>query len=306
MFPDAEAAAAAAGAATTKAQIEAPVGGPVPDGRFMNRYKISIGRGILLGGFLVHALFTINAGAWTLVWADEFDQPDGSAPDPQKWTYDLGRGDHGWGNNELQYYTARTNNARIERGQLIIEAHAESFGGCDYTSARLKTQGLAAWTGGRMEARLRLPHGPGIWPAFWMLGANHDVARWPGCGEIDIMENIGREPDIVHGTIHGPGYSGGDGISGKKVHPDGSRFSDDFHVFAVEWDADRIQWFVDQELFFTVAATDLPAGALWVFTQPQFLLLNVAVGGNWPGRPEATTVFPQRMFVDYVRVYQKR
>lgn len=260
----------------------------------------------MLLGFLVCAMFTAHVPAGSLVWVDEFDQPDGSLPDPQKWTFDIGTGNNGWGNNELQYYTARTNNVRVENGQLIIEARAEDFGGRNYTSARIKTHGLGAWTYGRVEARIRIPQGRGIWPAFWMLGVNIDSVRWPACGEIDIMESIGSRPDTVHGTIHGPGYSGGGGIGGKKVLPSEAKFSDDFHVYAVEWEPDRIRWFVDEDPYFTVTPTNLPAGTSWVFMQPQFILLNVAVGGNWPGRPDAGTRFPQAMHVDYVRVYQKR
>jgi len=238
---------------------------------------------------------------WKLVWADEFDQPDGASPDPAKWAYDIGA--TGWGNNEWQYYTARTNNARIENGRLVIEARQESYLGSSYTSARLKTQGKAAWTYGRIEARIKIPRTQGIWPAFWMLGTNISSVGWPQCGEIDIMENIGREPARVHGTIHGPGYSGGGGVSGSYSLPGNVPFADDFHVYAVEWTTNQIKWFVDGQQYFSVTPASLPAGANWVFNQPQFLLLNVAVGGNWPGYPDATTVFPQKMLVDYVRVY---
>lgn len=243
------------------------------------------------------------ATAWRLVWADEFNQPDGSSPDTNKWRFDVGGG--GWGNNEWQYYTSRTNNARIEGGCLIIEARQESYQGSNYTSARLKTQGRASWLYGRFEARIQIPRGQGIWPAFWMLGTNIASVGWPQCGEIDIMENIGREPNLVHGTVHGPGYSGGGGIGGAYALPGGGAFADDFHVFAVEWTTNRIEWFVDGQRYFTVTPSNLPPGAPWVFDRPQFLLLNVAVGGNWPGYPDATTTFPQRMRVDYVRVFAR-
>ncbi|HHY84727.1 MAG TPA: glycoside hydrolase family 16 protein [Verrucomicrobia bacterium] len=239
---------------------------------------------------------------WTLVWADEFDQPDGSSPDSAKWTFDIGA--TGWGNNEWQYYTSRTNNARIENGCLVIEAKAEQYQGANYTSARLKTQGKASWTYGRIEARIQIPRGQGIWPAFWMLGTNITSVGWPNCGEIDIMENIGKEPTLVHGTIHGPGYSGGNAVGGQYSHPDNAPFADDFHIYAVEWTTNLIQWFVNGEQYFTATPASV-RGAPWVFTQPQFLILNVAVGGNWPGYPDETTVFPQRMLVDYVRVYAK-
>ena len=238
---------------------------------------------------------------WTLVWSDEFTQADGSSPDSSKWTYDTGGG--GWGNGELEYYTSRTSNARIEAGNLVIEARQENYLGSSFTSARLKSQGKASWTYGRIEARIKIPRGQGIWPAFWMLGTNIPSAGWPTCGEIDIMENIGKEPTLVHGTIHGPGYSGGNGIGGANSLPGSATFADDFHIYAVEWKTNSIKWFVDGLQFFSVNPASLPGGAAWVFTQPQFLLLNVAVGGGWPGNPDATTIFPQRMLVDYVRIY---
>ncbi len=212
-------------------------------------------------------------------------------------------GGGGWGNSELQYYTARTNNARIENSQLIIEARQESFSGSNYTSARLKTQGKVSWLYGRMEARIKIPKTQGIWPAFWMLGTNITSVNWPNCGEIDIMENIGREPTQVHGTIHGPGYSGGGSIGRAYPSPGNAAFGDDFHLYAIEWTTNQIKWFVDGVQFFGVNPASLPAGAAWVFNKPEYILLNVAVGGNWPGNPDGTTVFPQRMVVDYVRVY---
>jgi beta-glucanase (GH16 family) len=257
---------------------------------------------LALGCLLLSADAVAQARAgWTLVWADEFTQADGSSPDPAKWVFDTGA--TGWGNRELQYYTSRLDNVRVEKGLLVLEAKRESYQGSEYTSGRLKTLGKASWTYGRVEARIKIPRTQGIWPAFWMLGANIDSARWPTCGEIDIMENIGREPGVVHGTLHGPGYSGGAGIGGPFSLPGGGAFADDFHVYAVEWTPDRIAWFVDDRQYFTVTPPTLPAGAKWVFDRPQFILLNVAVGGNWPGYPDATTVLPQRMLVDYVRVY---
>jgi len=259
-----------------------------------------------IGFALACAIVAADAAAqarvgWSLVWADEFAQVDGSSPDPAKWVFDVGA--TGWGNRELQYYTSRTDNVRVEEGQLVIEAKREAYLGSDYTSGRVKTPGKWAWTYGRIEARIRIPRTQGIWPAFWMLGANIASARWPNCGEIDIMENIGREPGVVHGTLHGPGYSGGAGIGGPVSLPGGGAFADDFHVYAVEWTPNEIKWFVDDRQYFSVTPSRLPAGTAWVFDQPQFILLNVAVGGNWPGNPDGTTVLPQRMLVDYVRVY---
>jgi len=265
-----------------------------------------LSRFLILAGGLAALAFTParaqDPTGWNLVWSDEFDQANGTSPSSAKWNFDTGG--NGWGNNELQYYTSRTANARIEGGQLVIEAKEEDFGGRDYTSARLITKGKSSWTYGRMEARMKLPRGQGIWPAFWMLGANIDSAPWPQCGEIDIMENIGKEPSIVHGTIHGPGYSGGNPVSGDYTLS-GAVLADDFHVFTVEWDQDRIRWFLDGCQYFTVTPSSLPAGTAWVFNQPQFILLNLAVGGNWPGNPNGSTVFPQRLTVDYVRVYSR-
>ncbi|HEX6209208.1 MAG TPA: glycoside hydrolase family 16 protein, partial [Methylomirabilota bacterium] len=189
---------------------------------------------------------------WTLAWSDEFDAPDGAKPDPSRWVHDLGGG--GWGNDELQTYTDRPENASVQNGALVVTARAEPFTGADgiarqYTSARLKTLGRLEQTYGRFEARLQLPRGPGLWPAFWMLGADIGTVGWPGCGEIDIMEHIGREPTTVHGTLHGPGYSGAGGIGGSADSPDGRPFADAFHVFAVEWEPQEIRWFVDGRLY---------------------------------------------------------
>ncbi len=234
---------------------------------------------------------------WTLVWQDEFD---GESLDRSKWTYDLGGG--GWGNNELQYYTDRPENARVENGFLIIEARAEKYQYRNYTSARLKTQGLHAWMYGRFEARMQLPYGQGIWPAFWLLGEDILRSGWPGCGEIDIMEYIGRQPDRVYATVHGPGYSGGAGVGSSFLFSQGSP-SEDFHVYAIEWEPQEIRWYVDDTPYFAVTPDSLPGR--WVFDHPFFIILNLAVGGNWPGRPDETTVFPQFLRVDYVRVYQR-
>ena len=245
------------------------------------------------------------------MWSDEFDGPAGTAPDPKKWVHDVGGG--GWGNHELQYYTPGNANAAMDgNGNLVITARAEPssspyqchYGPCRFTSARIKTKGLYEPMHGRFEARIKLPRGQGIWPAFWMLGANIDAVSWPACGEIDIMENIGREPSTVHGTIHGPGYSGGNGIGSAYALPSGA-FADDFHVFAVEWEAGRIRWLVDGKDYRTTTPADLPANAPWVFDNFFFMLLNLAVGGDWPASPDPSTVFPQQMIVDYVRVYRR-
>ena len=233
-----------------------------------------------------------------LIWADEFSGQANSAPDSAKWTYDLGGG--GWGNQELETYTNLPANVFVDgAGHLIIRAERN---GSTYTSARLKTQGLFAARFGTIEARIRLPFGQGIWPAFWMLGSNITSAGWPACGEIDIMEHIGREPSINHGSAHGPGYSGGNSLTGLYALPGGARFADDFHVFAIQWVPGSIEFLVDGSVYKTVTTASLPAGAPWPFDNPFFLILNVAVGGRWPGSPDATTQCPQDMMVDYVRV----
>ena len=244
---------------------------------------------------------------WTLVWSDEFDGAAGARVDPARWVTETGG--HGWGNNELEYYTDRAENASLSGdGHLVIRALREHYQGSDgvareYTSARLKTQGTFTQTYGRFEARLQIPRGQGLWPAFWMLGADIEAVGWPRSGEIDIMENIGKEPATVHGTIHGPGYSGADSLGGAYALPGGAAVADAFHVFAVEWEPALIRFYVDDTLYETRTPADLKAGQTWVFDHPFFLLLNVAVGGNWPGNPDASTVFPQTMRVDYVRVY---
>jgi beta-glucanase (GH16 family) len=252
--------------------------------------------------------YASDPAVWSLSWSDEFDGANGSSVDSAKWSFDIGG--NGWGNNELETYTNRTANAVLEDGALVIKTLKETFTGPDnitrnYTSARLLTRNKFTQTYGRFEARIKIPYGQGIWPAFWMLGSDIDTAGWPNCGEIDIMENIGREPAIVHGTMHGPGYSGGNGITASYALPSSQKFSDDYHTFAVEWEPSVVRFYVDGLLYRTRIPADLPPGKVWVFNHPFFLILNVAVGGSFPGNPDATTVFPQLMKVDYVRVYQR-
>jgi len=255
---------------------------------------------------------TVNSNKnYTLVWHDEFDGPNGSLPDPKKWTYDLGGG--GWGNQELESYTNSAENAHIENGNLVITARKENFEGSDhiareFTSARLKTQGLFSQTYGRFEARIKIPSGQGMWPAFWMMGDNISSVGWPKCGEIDIMENVGKEPGLVHGSLHGPTTTGAaTDLTSTVSLPTGKDFAATYHLYAVEWEPDAVRFYVDDTLYATfaansVASTPTTAGS-WVFDHPYFLILNVAVGGSWPGPPDATTAFPQTMLVDYVRVY---
>ncbi|WP_202878189.1 glycoside hydrolase family 16 protein [Luteimonas marina] len=254
-----------------------------------------------------HAAPTAASAATELVWSDEFDTTD-----LDNWTFETGGG--GWGNNELQYYTNGQNafiqyDATAGSNVLVIEARRGApagascwYGACQYSSSRMITLGKHAFRYGRMEARIRLPQTPGIWPAFWMLGADIGQVGWPQSGEIDIMEHVGSEPTLTHGALHGPGYSGNTPFAG--THDLRQSVDAAYHVYAVEWDADGIRWFVDGQPFYSVTRAQVEARGPWVFDQPFFLLLNVAVGGNWPGSPNAGSVFPQRMYVDYVRVYQ--
>ncbi|TDD28540.1 glycosyl hydrolase family protein [Kribbella turkmenica] len=242
------------------------------------------------------------AAPTAIIWEDNFDGPAGQAPDQTRWRYDIGGS--GWGNNERQYYTNSTRNSALDgNGNLVITARRESgghqchYGTCEYTSARLLTAQTFTHTYGRFEARIKIPRTQGIWPAFWMLGGGN----WPNDGEIDIMENIGREPATVHGTLHGPGYSGAGGIGASYNHPNGWAFADDFHTFRIDWEPNSIKWFVDGVQYQHRTPADL-GGRTWVFDHPFFMIMNVAVGGNWPGYPDGTTVLPQTMTIDYVRV----
>lgn len=243
----------------------------------------------------------------SLIWQDEFNQPSGTGPNPAKWVHDLGS--DGWGNKELQRYTdSRENSCVVDDPEatggkaLAIKAVCTAPG--VYTSARLKTLGKFSAKFGRIEARLKLPRGQGIWPAFWMLGDQIATVPWPACGEIDVVELIGHQPGTLYGTLHGPGYSAQHGLTKSTVLPDGAEFSQAYHVFAVEWRPGRIDWLLDGRRYHTRTLADLPAGARWVFDDVScFLLLNLAVGGVWPGYPDATTVFPQEYRIDYVRVY---
>ena len=250
---------------------------------------------------------TLHAQTWQLTWSDEFDAANGAPPDPANWN--IVTGGKGFGNNELETYTTRPANIHQENGNLIITAQKEEFTGSDgvsrhYTSARINTQHHFTQKYGRFEARIQLPSGKGIWPAFWLLGDDHEINHWPDCGEIDILETIGVR-DTMYSTIHGPGYSGSKGLSTKYTLPAGLQVDNAFHLYAVEWAPNDIKFFFDNRLIVERTPTDLPPGTKWVYDHPFFLLLNLAVGGNWPGSPDDTTVFPQRMLVDYVRVYSK-
>lgn len=235
-----------------------------------------------------------------LVWADEFDGPAGALPSTQNWRFDLGTD---WGNGQLEYDTDRPENASLDgAGHLLITARQENYLGQPYTSARLTTRALREQRYGRFEARIQVPVSRGIWPAFWMLGANFPSVGWPASGEIDIMEQFGREPGAIQGAMHGPRYSGANSLYRRYVLPDGARFDAGFHVFAVEWTSERINWFVDDTLYQSIKRSYVPGP--WVFDKPFFLILNLAVGGGPPGAPDGSTTFPQVMTVDYVRVYR--
>jgi beta-glucanase (GH16 family) len=233
-----------------------------------------------------------DLAGYTLAWSDEFDGPAGSPPDPSAWRPQTGG--HGWGNAELQYYTGGTENACLDGdGHLAITVRRlepgvrHRYGGCEYSSARLTSKDHVTLRYGAVQARMRLPGGRGIWPAFWMLGQDIDQVGWPRCGEIDVMENFGRDPALVHGAVHGPGYTGGAGISAN--HRAAASLADGFHVYSVAWEPGRIRWYLD--------------GRPWAFDHDFFLLLNVAVGGTAAPVPDGSVSFPRQMLVDYVRVY---
>jgi beta-glucanase (GH16 family) len=258
---------------------------------------------MLLSGCEEQAVQTLPERAWTLTWSDDFEGIAGSSPDKLKWTYDIGTGNNGWGNSELEYYTNRPSNVQLNgEGQLVITARKESFSGSGYTSARIKTQGLFSQTYGRFEAKIKTPTGPGIWPAFWLLGDNITEVSWPQCGEIDIMEQRGQQPAITHGSVHGPGYFGANAKT-KSYGLMTGRFDTDFHIYAIEWGEDYIDFFIDEYLYQRIQPNDLTGE--WVFNKPFFMILNVAVGGNYVGYPTTGTPFPQSMIIDYVKVYKK-
>lgn len=239
---------------------------------------------------------------WELIWSDEFEGPEGTSPDSANWIFDTWGNESGWGNAQLEYNTDRPQNVSHDgAGNLAIIAREEPYGGLNYTSARITTLGKYDVTYGRVESRIKLPYGQGMWPAFWMLGTDHMTTGWPQCGEIDIMEFRGQNPDTIHGTLHGPGYSGGQSI-GEAFTLNNQRFDTDFYIFAIEWDAESIEWYVGDQLYSTLTPSDLTGD--WVYDHPFYLILNLAVGGHFVGSPNENTRFPQTMLVDYVRVYQ--
>jgi beta-glucanase (GH16 family) len=263
------------------------------------------------------ALPAQTLAGWRLVWSDEFNGPAGTPPNPSNWNYDLGNGSNGWGNGEVERYTNSPQNVFHDgQGNLVIRAIRDAAG--NYTSARLQTGSPGAgthtadlsWKLGRIEARMKLPYGQGVWPAFWMLGENFATAGWPACGELDIMEAFGAfqtSGNKISGAAHGPGYSGGNGIGKAVTFPAGETISSDYHVYAIEWAPDSVEWRLDGVPYFKLTPASLPAGKQWVFNAPFFILLNLAIGGptTFLGTPDRNAPFPpQDMLVDYVRVYQ--
>jgi beta-glucanase (GH16 family) len=243
-----------------------------------------------------------------LVWADDFNSAAGTAPSSSNWTHDIGGA--GWGNNELEYYTNSTSNAATDgQGHLVITARKENpagyscwYGSCQYTSARLNTSGHFTQQYGHIEASIKMPRGQGIWPAFWSLGDNIGTVGWPTSGEMDIMETIGSTTGTNHGSLHGPGYSGGSPLTGTYTLPNGASLADAFHTYAIDWSPNQVSFSVDGNVYETHTSADTN-GNQWVFNHPFFLILNVAVGGSWPGSPDSSTVFPQQMLIDYIHVY---
>lgn len=257
---------------------------------------------------------TATDGEWTQVWSDEFEGPAGARIDGAKWSHDLADGCAagicGWGNNEKEYYTDRADNIALDgSGHLRIVARVAQpgltcyYGPCRYTSAKITTRGKMTAAPGRVEARIKLPVGQGLWPAFWMLGSSFPATPWPQCGELDILENRGSATSGMSSAIHGPGYSGNTPFVRGYTLPQGG-FSDDFHIFRVEWDSARVSFFVDETPHYSVTRGELERFGKSVLDQSYFLILNLAVGGNFDGDPTSDAIFPATMLVDYVRVYR--
>jgi beta-glucanase (GH16 family) len=236
------------------------------------------------------------SGPWNLTWSDDFN---GTSVDTTKWSFDLG---NAFGTGQQDFDTARPDNVTLADGSLVITARSESYQGSAYTSGRIESSASFSHTYGRFEARMKLPQGQGMWPAFWLLGANYTDVGWPDCGEIDIMEMRGADPTSIAGSLHGPGNA--NYTQGFRL-PDGASFSDDFHVFAAEWEPGTVRWYVDGALYETRSSDTLPRSQPWVFDHPFFVILDLAVGGQYGGPTDATTTFPQELRVDYVRVYTR-
>ncbi|HKJ31520.1 MAG TPA: glycoside hydrolase family 16 protein [Balneolales bacterium] len=234
-----------------------------------------------------------------LVWADNFN---GTQLDTTIWTFEHGNGHHGWGNQELEYYTGRPQNVTEKNGDLIITARKENYKGFHYTSARIKTQFKKDFKYGKIEARMKLPVGQGMWPAFWLMPTNSAYGGWPKSGEIDIMEMIGKQPSTDYGTAHFGAHQHHD--KGGKIKLKKGILHDAFHTFSVEWQPKSIKWFMDGKKYYQVTPDSLKPDP-WPFNKKFYIIFNLAVGGAWPGNPDSTTTFPQKMIVDYVKVFQK-
>ena len=235
---------------------------------------------------------------YTLTWGDEFNNPVINAG---SWTFESGN-NNGWGNNELEYYTDRTQNAFVSQGNLIIEARAESYSGANYTSTRMITKDKKIFKFGRIDIRAKMPKGKGIWPALWMLGNNIGTAGWPACGEMDILELLGHEPNKIYGTMHWGANVASHGSKGSSYTLSTGSFDQQFHVYSLIWQQNDIRVLVDDVDFVHVTSADVTG--TYPFNSDFFFIFNIAVGGSWPGSPDGTTSFPQRMVVDYVRVFQ--
>jgi beta-glucanase (GH16 family) len=273
----------------------------------LNAGNYSLGVFAQTAGYNFNWIEVVSGGSTGPVWSDEFNSINTGT-----WSHETGGS--GFGNNEREYYTAGQNafiqfDAQANSNVLVLEARRDNpanyncwYGRCEYTSSRMNTAGKRTFQYGRIEARLKLPQTQGIWPAFWLLGNDIGTAGWPGCGELDIMEHVGFEPNITHGAMHGPNYSGNTPFAGTNYLNES--VSANYHVYAIEWNSTSVRWFMDGNLFYTVNKSQVQSFGNWVFDHPMFLILNVAVGGNWPGNPTGSSVFPQRMYVDYIRVYQ--
>ncbi len=284
-------------------------------GRYIRLYGTQRGteRGYSLREFQVYGS-AIKRSSWQLSWQDEFNEAAGTRPNSSKWVYNTG-GEPRWGNKEWQYYTNRPQNVSTDgQGNLAITARRERlpgmancpYGTCDITSARITTMERFEQAYGKFEARIKVPAGQGLWPAFWMMGNDSDTIGWPKSGEIDVMEIVGKEPSTLYGTLHGPIKFGRHmGAGGFTKLPGGAKFADDFHVFAVEWSPEQITWTLDGTPYLSMTKSQRLNGMRWVFDHPFYMLLNLAVGGGWPGPPNEQTKFPATLLVDYVRVYTK-
>lgn len=276
-------------------------------------FSRTCGRALIFLSFILVVLGVSSCNKWLgkgqtnleLVWADEFKGEE--PPNENKWTYDLGVGNSGWGNNEKQYYTDRARNVRLVSGKLIIEAHQETYKESEYTSTRLVTRGKQSWgPGHRIAIRAKLPSGRGTWPAIWMLGDNLKEAGWPLSGEIDIMEHVGFSPDSIFGTVHTKASNGmvGNQVSG---HITAEDLETNYHIYSIDWYGDHIAFQMDGETYHTFVKRENVGVEEWPFDAPQHLLLNLAVGGNWGGRKGVDeTIWPQRLMVDWVRVYRHK